>query len=456
MAFSSPAMKPSDSPYLSIVAASRNDEHGGDPLRRTQIFINALFAQCQKHRLPAELILVDWNPPAERPRLEGALDFSLSNEYCAPRVIVVPPVIHQQLEYGDKLPFFQMIAKNVGIRHARGRFVLATNIDILFSDELMAYLATQRLNPRRLYRVNRYDVANAVPVEVPAQLSFCWNNLIRVHKRRQTLPVCSDTSRPCGTASDEADILKKAGPWQRRQRDGAVEYTVLERDAPPEYAHTNACGDFTLLSREHWHRLRGYAEFEAFSFHIDSMFCYVAHYSGALETVLAPPCVIFHIEHSIGSGWSPEGHGLLFDRLEKAGIPSLENGQLHEWGQILRAREEPLIFNGNAWGLGQFALKNLPTQGARRAVMAVQPDFGSSRRQDFYAVGSLRRELSFHKLQAEYLRRENQRLQKELKKAQTGLFGWWRKTSARWRRSYEKRTARLQHLLNNLKGKRHA
>ena len=34
-----------------------------------------------------------------------------------------------------------MIAKNVGIRRARGEFVLATNIDILFSSELACIFA---------------------------------------------------------------------------------------------------------------------------------------------------------------------------------------------------------------------------------------------------------------------------------------------------------------------------
>lgn len=448
-------MKPSDIPYLSIVAASRNDNHGGDPLRRTQIFVNALLAQCHKHRLPAELILVDWNPPQGRPGLEAALDFGRTNDYCAPRVIVVPPLIHQQFEYGDKLPLFQMIAKNVGIRHARGQFILATNIDILFSDELMAYLAAQRLDSRRLYRVNRYDVANAVPAEasVEDQLGFCWSNLIRVHKRRRTLPVCSP---PRPAALEEDDVLRKADLWHRREQDGSIYLSVLNRDAPPEYVHTNACGDFTLLHREQWHRLRGDPEFEAYSFHIDSMFCYMAHYSSVLETMLAPPCVAFHIEHSIGSGWSPEGQQALFDRLDKAGIPSLENGLLHEWGAIMRASEDPLVFNGAGWGLGQFALKDLPCTGAHHTAAVVQPDFSSNPAQDFRPISSLRRGLSFHKLQAEYLRRENQRLQRELTKAQTGLFGWWRRTSRRWKRSYEKRAAKLQHLLSNLKGRRHA
>jgi hypothetical protein len=447
-------MKPSDLPYLSIVVASRNDDHGGDPLRRTQIFVNALFDQCQKHRLPGELILVDWNPLPERPKLHQALDFSRSNEYCAARVIEVPPVIHQHLEYGDKLPFFQMIAKNVGIRNARGRFILATNIDILFSDELMGYVARQRLDPKRMYRVNRYDVANTIPADAPVsdQLGFCWKNLIRVHRRRQTLALARNAPP---AVLDDDDILKRTGLWHRDEPDGPVRCTILERDSPPEYLHTNACGDFTLLSREKWHELRGYPEFEAFSFHIDSMFCYMAHYSGVSETLLAPPCVIFHIEHSIGSGWSPEGHQALFARLEKAGIPSFENGQLKEWGETMKAGQQPFVFNGDGWGLGHLTV-NGAHQSPSHTVMAVQASLAASRSQDLLPVAALRRELSFHKLQAEYLRRENQRLQVELQAAQTGLNLWWRRTTARWKRSYHKRALKVQHVVNNLKRRRHA
>jgi len=35
-----------------------------------------------------------------------------------------------------------MIAKNVGIRRTRGEFVLATNIDVLFDEGLIAYIAS--------------------------------------------------------------------------------------------------------------------------------------------------------------------------------------------------------------------------------------------------------------------------------------------------------------------------
>ena len=60
-------------PYLSVVATARNDDHGGNLLGRMQTFVNALLAQCREHQLAAELILVDWNPPPDRPPLHEAL-----------------------------------------------------------------------------------------------------------------------------------------------------------------------------------------------------------------------------------------------------------------------------------------------------------------------------------------------------------------------------------------------
>ena len=55
----------SDVPYISVVATSRNDDHGGNMLRRMQIFVNAWIEQCRRHDLASELLLVEWNPPAD-------------------------------------------------------------------------------------------------------------------------------------------------------------------------------------------------------------------------------------------------------------------------------------------------------------------------------------------------------------------------------------------------------
>src|SRR5439155_23676554 len=106
-------------PYLSVVVTTRNDDHGGDPLKRLQAFINCFDEQCRRTGLDAEVIIVDWNPPAERPSV-GSLVSVPEPSFCTYRFITVPPAIHQRLR-ADGLPLFQMIAKNVGIRRARGQ-----------------------------------------------------------------------------------------------------------------------------------------------------------------------------------------------------------------------------------------------------------------------------------------------------------------------------------------------
>src|SRR5439155_21222927 len=143
-------------PQLSVVATSRNDEHGGHLFARMQLFVDGLAEQAGRFRLPVELVLVEWNPPTDRPPLAEALRWA-PNEYFLPRVITVPPDVHRTFPHADGLPLFQMIGKNVGIRRSSAPFVLATNIDILFSDELFAFFGTG-LRPNAMYRVDRYDV----------------------------------------------------------------------------------------------------------------------------------------------------------------------------------------------------------------------------------------------------------------------------------------------------------
>jgi len=190
-------------PYLSVVVTSRNDDHGGNPLGRFQAFINCLVAQCRRAELPAELIVVEWNPPAERPRLSEVLHWPSEPSPCAVRFIEVPSDLHQTLKHADALPLFQMIAKNVGIRRARGRFVLSTNIDILLSNELVDYIAAGRLQPRAIYRVDRHDVDNAVPIDASLDeiMAYCRTHQLRRNTSRGTILV-APTGEPMMLASD--------------------------------------------------------------------------------------------------------------------------------------------------------------------------------------------------------------------------------------------------------------
>lgn len=396
---------PEDSPYLTVVAASRNDDHGGNLLRRMQIFVDGLFEQCRRHHLDAELILVEWNPPPGRTRLAQALRWPADPAPCTVRIVEVPPEVHARFRHSENLPLFQMMAKNVGIRRARGRFVLSTNIDILFSDGLMARLARRDLTEDRMYRIDRYDVREDVPVEVPVtqKLAYCRKNTIRINRREGTYDLI--TRRLDRIYTPRALVLLRAlsvtlllpagafpflrlrkwrrpfrglrrfiGLQRRRLGDGllATVLTALKiagvglkmywrpvreswRAVAFEFRrgrlHTNACGDFTLLARERWFDVRGYPEFEMYSFHLDSLLCHAAVQSGLREEVFKDPARIYHVEHSEGSGFTPNGQDVLWARMKSSGIPRLVDREFWDMVMAMRRGSRPTIFNDEDWGL---------------------------------------------------------------------------------------------------------
>ena len=207
---------PGIEPYLSLVVTARNDDHGGNLLGRMQAFVSGWIEQARRYRIPSELIIVEWNPPAGRPGLIDALQWPDDLGWCEVRFVEVPPEIHARYDHGKALPLYQMIAKNVGIRRARGRFVLATNIDILVSSELAEFLSKQLLDGDRMYRIDRHDAMNEVPIERPIeeQLEYCRTHLIRVNTREGTFNVSGDgrpTLSPNDVASVESGLLFGSG-----------------------------------------------------------------------------------------------------------------------------------------------------------------------------------------------------------------------------------------------------
>jgi hypothetical protein len=209
-------------PYLSLVVTARNDDHGGNLLGRMQIFVNGWIAQARRHNLSSELIIVEWNPPAGAKKLRDALQWPQDFGPCVVRLIEVPPELHQQYQNATALPLYQMIAKNVGIRRARGRFILATNIDILFSDELVAFLAERQLDVNRSYRTDRYDAMSDVPAgaSLEAQLEYCRTHLLRINAREGTFPIRPDGRRaPAKVDIAPADSNFSFGPgWYPPER----------------------------------------------------------------------------------------------------------------------------------------------------------------------------------------------------------------------------------------------
>jgi len=119
---------------------------------------------------------------------------------------------------------------------------------------------------------------------------------------------------------------------------------------------TNACGDFTLMSREDWFALRAYPELELFSLHIDSLMLYIAHYGGVQERTLPPSMVTYHIEHK--GGWTPESarDGSLDKRLREKKLDQLTMDKLYDYVWTMEQQRRPIDFNHESWGLAKAEL----------------------------------------------------------------------------------------------------
>jgi hypothetical protein len=343
---------------LSVVATTRNDEHGGHLGARMQLFVDGLAEQAERFRFPLELILVEWNPPAERPPLLEALRWA-TTDYFRPQVITVPRELHQSYPHADGLPLFQMIGKNVGIRRSTAPYVLATNIDILLSDELFSYLQTS-LRPNAMYRVDRCDVLAELggPV-LPSPAECRALPVLREHRIDGLRYPNGRPPMPKRAARLDRLAVRPAARELARVTSAAWDRLVLPK------LHTSGCGDFTLASREIWFGMHGYPEWAAYSWHMDGVALFQAYSAGVEMINLEPPLVAYHLEHGEGSGWTPESNRL-FDRLDAAGVPYLSTRAYRSMARrMVRGRRSFHPINGEDWGLAGRELATAEPAAAR-------------------------------------------------------------------------------------------
>ncbi len=344
---------PEEKPILSFVCVSRNDNHGGNPLERLIYSCKNFIRQSEKFRASTEYIVVEWNPPPDRPSLVEALRGEIrSSKKTKVRLIQVPEAIHRKYDYSDKLPLFQMIGKNAGIRRAQGEFVLSSNIDILLGDRIFSRVVNHSLKKEIIYRSHRLDIRNNI-LEQEFNEDLALNSATRINVMPNTIQL------GLGAA-----ILKNFRGFSARP---AKQYRqifyaklscflkrLLRSDSKNNFPlHTNACGDFQLLDQKTWHRLGGFSEMEVYSFHLDSLFMYSALANGVYSVVLPAPLYHYHIDHD--HGWIPEDPGRLFNRLrsEKIGFLDQEIGIIEELYRRRQLVPEPR----NDWGLAGHKLE---------------------------------------------------------------------------------------------------
>ena len=243
-------------PYISFTLYSRNDGYSGRMLEKLQTGLNILIGQLETRGLESEILIVEWNYPSDRPTLSEVLRFPSANRVVTVKIFRVDASYHRPFRYSRLRPVHPTAALNVGVRRSRGMFVLPKMQDTFYSEDLMDFLARKCLSGKRIYRCIRCDVDPAVLNHHDAGrgefLEACHRNIIFRYDR-----------------GDRTDYLGIRN------------------------LHTDACGDFLLMSREYWHRIRGWYETtDVGALDTDSLVLHAAVAAGAEDTMLPEECCV--------------------------------------------------------------------------------------------------------------------------------------------------------------------
>ena len=141
------------SPRISVVIVGRNDTYGTNFIERMNIFIRSLDYHTIRHPDLLELVIVNWNPLPDRAQLQEVIEIAKNFTI---RIITVPHDVHVTVP-DVTAPVLEFWGKNVGIRRSVGEYVLVSNPDILFTQEMVDFLATETFNEKTVYRTDRYD-----------------------------------------------------------------------------------------------------------------------------------------------------------------------------------------------------------------------------------------------------------------------------------------------------------
>jgi hypothetical protein len=277
-------------PYITFVTYGRNDGYTPSYVARVRRAAKCLAGQLERAGIDAEIIVADWNPPADRPHLIDILDLPSKLEHVSVRGIVVGPEHHRGYVGSQERGIHAGEAANVGIRRARGRFVTPKASDTFFSPQTIAMLTRRDLDEGSVYRIDRHDVA----IDDEAIWDLDDAALLA---RLQQMP------------STPHAWIEQAAHWGLRN------------------LHTNACGDFTLMSIRHWQRLRGHPRDDTvLTLDIDSLVMHAAAAIGVRECRWPDDCRVYKPSHGnlhssrviqIWTGWQRTLDKFLSDKVSQ-------------------------------------------------------------------------------------------------------------------------------------------
>ena len=339
------------SPYVSFVTYGRNDGYTPSYARRVTRSTACLVGQLERAEIDSEIIFMEWNPPADRTLMLDLFEFPKNTRHVTVRGYIVPPEHHSSFAGASEAGFHAGEAANSGIRRARGRFITPKASDTIYSDDVFKMIARRDLDADTMYRIDRHDVAI--------------------------------TDESIWDLDDEALLAKLASlpsnahAWIRQSRHWAL-----------RELHTNACGDFTLISAAYWDYMHGHVrDPTVLSLDIDSLVMHAAAALGVRERRWPDSCRVYKPTHDkvhserLQQLWRPWQRRLdkflsekvseeaalwartRFDypRRQVRGVstalgPSIEKNFVHPASRWA-AGEKPVPTQPANWGLADVALK---------------------------------------------------------------------------------------------------
>lgn len=359
-------------PYISVAFVNRNDGYGGDLEERIAKFIDYYARYADRWPGLFEFVIVDWNPPAERPGLADAFEWEKLGDVTH---VCVPPGVHAAVAGQRGRKMLDYFGRNVAIRHSHGEFSLVINQDIFISESILELMARRGLSKKHFYRADRCDFdfepCRNKPVEA---LEACASSTTFVVHRRHSSsdePISVEGTPSAldkiGYSLETGDVLDPASgvidclsvtrelqhtrrqllrwrflPWRRkvlRPWKEGYESGAFHRRF---YLHTNAAGDFLLAPREAFLKIHGFLESVEVYVHTDSYALLQLAAAGYRQAIFAQPHRVYHADH---------------DRSARAGFIEGMSWADHEkaLSQIIRG-DRSFCLNANSWGLADKAL----------------------------------------------------------------------------------------------------
>jgi len=187
---------------VALVVVGRNDDYMPDFYSR----LRSTLAWNVKN-LVSEPIFVEWNPPSNR----NLLAFQLAKDIPSLKAFVVSNTIHNHICENKNLALMEYHAKNVGIKRAVSKWIIASNADIALS---------------------------------PGLISSCRNLVASPHCAEQNIALIAE----------RVDIDWAIG------RNMSIRLTDCIKFKKIISKSVYGTGDFLMALRPLWHKIRGYDE----------------------------------------------------------------------------------------------------------------------------------------------------------------------------------------------------